>query len=399
MKITAIEPLTCDSGHRRPRLAVRQGHDRRGHRRLGRGLRLAGVGPGLRRRSGVVGQEVIGQDPRRIDFIGAAPVGRGQAGVPERMKVIAAIETRALRHQGQVAGRAGLRAARRAVPRPDPAVLVAISPRTGRSTRRRWASSRRARWTAGSRSSTTSRRPGSGRSRRTCWCRAWRPACRPRSTARSTATGSMPRSRSSARCATGSGRRWASCSTSARSTATAGSSSSARALEPFDLYWLEAEGFDADALLTARRADADAASATARRSSGARQFRPFFERHVTDVVMVETLNNGLSEARRICDLAAHYDTMVSPHNYMSPLVDARQRAPVRGDAELRDLRDRHGRRPLEVGPHRPEARHPRRRHPSSRIAPAGARTSSRRRSRRHPLGQHQRPEFLSALEA
>ena len=32
-----------------------------------------------------------------------------------------------------------------------------------------------------------------------------------------------------------------------------------RALEPFDLYWLEAEGFDADALLTAQAADADAA--------------------------------------------------------------------------------------------------------------------------------------------
>ena len=35
--------------------------------------------------------------------------------------------------------------------------------------------------------------------------------------------------------------------------------------------------------------------------------------------MVETLMNGLTEARRICDLAAHYDTMFSPHNYMSPL--------------------------------------------------------------------------------
>jgi L-alanine-DL-glutamate epimerase-like enolase superfamily enzyme len=35
--------------------------------------------------------------------------------------------------------------------------------------------------------------------------------------------------------------------------------------------------------------------------------------------MIETLMNGLSEARRICDLAGHYDTMFSPHNYMSPL--------------------------------------------------------------------------------
>jgi galactonate dehydratase len=36
--------------------------------------------------------------------------------------------------------------------------------------------------------------------------------------------------------------------------------------------------------------------------------------------MIETLANGLSEARRICELAAHYDTMFSPHNYMSPLA-------------------------------------------------------------------------------
>jgi len=29
--------------------------------------------------------------------------------------------------------------------------------------------------------------------------------------------------------------------------------------------------------------------------------------------------NGRKASRRICELAAHYDTMVSPHNYMSPL--------------------------------------------------------------------------------
>ena len=92
----------------------------------------------------------------------------------------------------------------------------------------------------------------------------------------------------------------------------------ARALEPFDLYWLEAEGFDPDALLSARRQTRTRlchGEALIRRE----QFRPFFERHVTDVVMVETLINGLTESRKICDLAAHYDTMFSPHNYMSPL--------------------------------------------------------------------------------
>ncbi len=49
------------------------------------------------------------------------------------------------------------------------------------------------------------------------------------------------------------------------------------------------------------------------------QFRPFFQKHVTDVVMIETLSNGLSESRRIAEMAELYDTMISPHNWMSPL--------------------------------------------------------------------------------
>ena len=92
----------------------------------------------------------------------------------------------------------------------------------------------------------------------------------------------------------------------------------ARALEPFDLYWLEVESFDPDALLAARE------QTTTRLCHGEslirrEQFRPFFQRHVTDVVMIETLANGLSESRRIAEMAELYDTMVSPHNWMSPL--------------------------------------------------------------------------------
>lgn len=91
----------------------------------------------------------------------------------------------------------------------------------------------------------------------------------------------------------------------------------ARALEPYDLYWLEAEGFDPGALLAARsqtRTRLCHGESLIRRE----QFRPFFEQHVTDIVMVETLNNGLTETRRIAEMAAHYDVMISPHNYMSP---------------------------------------------------------------------------------
>lgn len=92
----------------------------------------------------------------------------------------------------------------------------------------------------------------------------------------------------------------------------------ARALEPFDLYWLEVESFDPDALLAARE------RTTTRFCHGEslirrEQFRPFLRKHVTDVVMIETLANGLTESRRIAELAELYDTMVSPHNWMSPL--------------------------------------------------------------------------------
>ena len=148
--------------------------------------------------------------------------------------------------------------------------------------------------------------------------RAWRRACRHARRRDRHDGGSTPPWNSSAPCATASVRTWASCSTSARNTGWAASWQLGRALEPFNLYWLEAEGFDPDALLAAR-------SQTRTRIChgealiGRQAFRPFFEQHVTDVVMIETLNNGFTEARKIADLAAHYDTMFSPHNYMSPL--------------------------------------------------------------------------------
>ena len=91
MKITAIEPITCDSGiGGRNWLFVKvttdegivgwgEGYDWQASSSLAEAIR-------------VVGQEVIGQDPRRIDLISRRLWHSGRAGVPERMKVIAALE-------------------------------------------------------------------------------------------------------------------------------------------------------------------------------------------------------------------------------------------------------------------------------------------------------------------
>src|SRR5205823_9525086 len=91
MKITGIQPLTCDSGiGGRDWLFVKvttdegvvgwgEGYDWQASTSLAEAIR-------------VVGEEVIGQDPRRIDFISRRLLHSGRDGVPERMKVIAALE-------------------------------------------------------------------------------------------------------------------------------------------------------------------------------------------------------------------------------------------------------------------------------------------------------------------
>lgn len=95
----------------------------------------------------------------------------------------------------------------------------------------------------------------------------------------------------------------------------------AQALEPFDLYWLEVESYDHDAIHELRR-QTRTRICTGESLVRREQFLPLLRRHATDVVMVETLANGLSEARRIAELAALFDTTFSPHNYMSPFATA-----------------------------------------------------------------------------
>ena len=91
MRITAIEPFTCDSGiGGRDWLFVKVTTDEG----------IVGWGEGYDWHKGsilaesirVLGKELVGEDPRRIDLIGRRLWDVGKAGVPERMKVLAAIE-------------------------------------------------------------------------------------------------------------------------------------------------------------------------------------------------------------------------------------------------------------------------------------------------------------------
>jgi galactonate dehydratase len=316
MKISAIEPMTCESGiGGRDFLFVKVTTDE-GIVGWGEGYDWHAA-PALAEAIRRVGRELIGLDPMRIDWISRRLWDSGRAGVPERMKVIAAIDVALHDIKGKALGvpvyelLGGLYrdriplywshfASYRAI---DPEAL-GVEPARSMDA---WIALVDDVERAGFRALKTNLLvPGLA------------------SGLPPTLDGAIDRYRIDAAVAfVGAlrervGRSMEILFDVGQEYRHGGIVQLARALEPFDLYWLEAEGFDPDALLEARRRTRTRlchGEALIRREA----FRPFFERHVTDVVMVETLANGLSEARRICELAAH-DTMFSPHNYMSPLA-------------------------------------------------------------------------------
>jgi galactonate dehydratase len=317
VKIVAVEPITCDSGiGGRDFLFVKVTTDE-GIVGWGEGYDWH-ASPSLAEAIRLIGRELIGQDPRRIELISRRLWDSGRAGVPERMKVIGAIDIALHDIKGKwlgvpvyelLGGRYRDRiplywshfASYRAI---DPEALGVEPARSLEA----WIALADDVERAGFRALKTNLLvPGLA------------------SGLPPTLDGAIDRARIDAAVnLVGALRDRVGPSMGilfdvGQEYRMGGIVRLARALEPFELYWLEAEGFDPDALLTARRQTRTRichGEALIRRE----QFRPFLERHVTDVVMIETLANGLSETRRICELAAHYDTMFSPHNYMSPLA-------------------------------------------------------------------------------
>jgi galactonate dehydratase len=92
----------------------------------------------------------------------------------------------------------------------------------------------------------------------------------------------------------------------------------AKAVEPFNLLWLEIDMYDPDALLQIKQ------STTTRICSGEnlytlRGYRPYFEKHALDVAMIDVPWNGFAQSKKIGDLAETYELNVAPHNYYSHL--------------------------------------------------------------------------------
>jgi len=92
----------------------------------------------------------------------------------------------------------------------------------------------------------------------------------------------------------------------------------ARAMEPYDLMWLETETFDPEALQVIRQSTRTPIC-TGESLFGAQGYRPYLQLHAQDVIMPDLAWNGITMGKKICDLAHAFDTLIAPHNCHSPL--------------------------------------------------------------------------------
>jgi galactonate dehydratase len=92
----------------------------------------------------------------------------------------------------------------------------------------------------------------------------------------------------------------------------------ARAVEKFDMTWLEIDTFDAGALATIRRG-ASVPIASCETLYGREAFKPFFEYYAMDVAIVDVIWNGMLESLRIAAMAEPYQVNVAPHNFYGHL--------------------------------------------------------------------------------
>jgi L-alanine-DL-glutamate epimerase-like enolase superfamily enzyme len=92
----------------------------------------------------------------------------------------------------------------------------------------------------------------------------------------------------------------------------------AKALEPYNLHWLEVDCHDPEAVLQIKQ------STSTRLCTGEtlihmEQYLPYFQRHAADVFMIDVPWNGFAQSKKVGNLAEVFKLNVAPHNYYSHL--------------------------------------------------------------------------------
>src|SRR5262249_15110969 len=93
----------------------------------------------------------------------------------------------------------------------------------------------------------------------------------------------------------------------------------ARAMEPYDLFWVEIDMRNAPALRYIRERTTIPV-ATGESLFGRREYRPFFENGSMDSVIIDVPWNGFAESQKVAALADTYEVNIAPHNFYGYLA-------------------------------------------------------------------------------
>src|SRR5215470_10123845 len=94
----------------------------------------------------------------------------------------------------------------------------------------------------------------------------------------------------------------------------------AKAVEPFNLLWLEMDLHDPTALALVRQSTSTPIGSL-ETILGRRNLKPYLENHAVDVCIVDAQWNGLTESVKMAAMADAYEVNVASHNFNGPLAN------------------------------------------------------------------------------
>ena len=93
----------------------------------------------------------------------------------------------------------------------------------------------------------------------------------------------------------------------------------ARALEPYNLFWIEHDNEDPEALAQLK-ASTSTLLCSGEQHFTMREYLPYFELHAMDTVKVDVQWQGFGVSKKVADLAETYELNIAPHNPASELA-------------------------------------------------------------------------------
>jgi len=92
-----------------------------------------------------------------------------------------------------------------------------------------------------------------------------------------------------------------------------------KAIADFDMFWVEIDSYNAEALGYIRRQSPHPVS-SCETLLGLREFLPYFREQAMDVAIIDAVWNGVWQAMKIANAAEAFEVNIAPHNFYGHLA-------------------------------------------------------------------------------